>query len=120
MTYRVIIQPRAERDIWAAAQWMEDQSKSSSKALRLVQGIRARIETLKSNPQRCPVDPDSDAFGEEVRVLLYGKRHGKRRILFAIRGQTVHVLTVRHSARRSLSEEMEQDQPDEEGAGPMH
>jgi len=41
-------------------------------------------------------------------------------ILFAIRGQTVHVLTVRHSARRSLSEEMEQDQPDEEGAGPMH
>ncbi|MGA2705571.1 MAG: type II toxin-antitoxin system RelE/ParE family toxin [Isosphaeraceae bacterium] len=120
MTYRVIIQPRAERDIWATAQWMEDQSKSSSKALRLVQGIRARIETLKSNPQRCPVDPDSDAFGEEVRVLLYGKRHGKRRILFAIRGQTVHVLTVRHSARRSLSEEMGQDEPDDEEAGPMH
>jgi len=93
MIDRVIIQPRAERDIWATAQWIEDQSKSSSKALRLVRGIQARIETLKSNSKRCPVDSDSDAFGEEVRVLLYGKRHGKRRILFAIRRQTVHVLT---------------------------
>jgi hypothetical protein len=47
MTYRVIIQPRAERDIWAMAQWIEEQSKSWSKAPRLVRGIRARIETLK-------------------------------------------------------------------------
>jgi hypothetical protein len=74
---------------------------------------------LKSNPKRCPVDPDSDAFGEEVRLLLYGKRHGKHRILFAIRSQMVHVLDVRHSARQSFSEEMEQDRPDDEGAGPM-
>ena len=115
MTYRVIIQPRAERDIWAAAQWIEDQSKSSAKALRWVRSIRARIETLRANPTRCPVDPDSDAFGEEVRVLLYGKRHGKHRILFAIRGDTAYVLTVRHSARQSLSEEMEQDERAEDG-----
>ena len=63
MTYRVIIQPRAERDIWAAAQWIEDESKSAAKALRWVRGIRAKIETLKANPNRCPVDSDSDAFG---------------------------------------------------------
>jgi plasmid stabilization system protein ParE len=79
MTDRVIIQPRAERDIWAAAQWIEDQSKSPAKALRWARSIRARIETLKANPKRCPVDPDSDAFGEEVRVLLYGKRQRKTR-----------------------------------------
>ena len=79
MTYRVILQPRAERDI--------------------------RDETLKSSPKRCPVDPDSDAFGEEVRVLLFGKRHGKHRILFTIRGDIVRVLTVRHSAQQSLSDE---------------
>ena len=86
----------------------------------MIRDIRARIETLKSNPKRCPVDPDFDAFGEEVQVPLYGKRHGKYRFLFAIRGQTVHVLAVRHSARQSLSEEMGQDRPDDEGAGPMH
>ena len=113
MTYRVIIQPRAERDIEAAAQWIEDQAKSPAKAVRWARSIRANIGTLKANPKRCPVDPDSDAFGEEVRVLLYGKRHGKHRILFAVRGDTVHVLTVRHSARQGLSEEMGQDRPDE-------
>ncbi len=106
MTYRVMLQPRAEREIWAAARWIDEQAKSPAKALRWVRSIRARIETLKANPERCPVDPDSAAFGEEVRVLLHGKRQGKHRILFAIRTDTVHVLTVRHSARQSLSEEM--------------
>ena len=52
-------------------------------------------------------------------MLLYGKRHGKHRILFAIRGDTVHVLTVRHSARQSLSEEMGQDETGE-GEEPIH
>jgi plasmid stabilization system protein ParE len=70
MTYRVVIQPTAARDLWAAAQWLEDQSRSPAKALRLVHGIRANIETLKGNPKRCPVDPDSAAYGEEVRILL--------------------------------------------------
>ena len=114
MTYRVIIQPRAERDIGAAAQWLEGQSKSAAKALRWVRGIRAKMETLKANPKRCPVDPDSDAFGEEVRVLLYGKRHGKYRILFAVRGNVVHVLTVRHTAQQSLSEESGEVDGDDE------
>ncbi len=119
MTYRVTIQPRAERDILAVAQWIEDQLNSPAKALRWVRGIRAKMETLKASPKRCPVDPDSVAFGEEVRVLLYGKRHGKHRILFAIRGDMVHVLTVRHSARRSLTEERGHDE-DEGNGGPVH
>ncbi|HZW33521.1 MAG TPA: hypothetical protein VFF52_22570 [Isosphaeraceae bacterium] len=48
-----------------------------------------------------------------MRVLLYGKRRGVYRVLFTIRGDTVHVLTVRHSAQRSLSEEMAEDEPDQ-------
>jgi plasmid stabilization system protein ParE len=120
MTYRVIIQPRAHRDIRATAQWIDDQSKSSARALRWVRGIRARINTLKANPKRCPVDPDSNAFGAEVRVLLYGKRYGKHRVLFTIQGDTVRVLTVRHSARQSLSEEMGRDEADDEDGGTLH
>jgi hypothetical protein len=53
-------------------------------------------------------------------MLLYGKRHGKNRVLFAIRGDTVHVLTVRHSARQSLSEEMGLGEADEGGIDPIH
>jgi len=40
---------------------------------------------------------------------------GAYRVLFTIRGDTVHVLTVRHSAHRSLAEEMAEDEPDEGG-----
>ena len=70
-----------------------------------------RISTLKANPQRCPVDPDSEAYGEEVRVLL----HGTYRVLFVIRGETVRVLTVRHSAQRSLADELAEVETEDEG-----
>ena len=106
MTYRVIIQPGAERDIQEAARRILDQSRSTRTALRWVRGIRAKMATLRTNPQRCPVDPDSEVYGEEVRVLLYGKRRGVPRVLFTIRGDAVYVLTVRHSAQRSLADEM--------------
>jgi plasmid stabilization system protein ParE len=109
MTYRIIMQPRAEHDIQAAAYWIVEQSRSPSTALRWVQRVRSKIATLKANPQRCPVDADSDAYGREVRVLLYGKRKGAYRILFTIEHNAVHILTVRHSARRSLSEEFNEE-----------
>lgn len=110
MTYQVLFQPRAERELRDAALWIREQAKSPTPALRWVRSIRAKIETLKKTPHRCPVDPDSGAYGEEVRVLLFGRRPGVYRILFTIRGDVVHVLTVRHSARRNL-----RDTPDEIG-----
>jgi hypothetical protein len=73
------------------------------------------MATLNANPKRCPIDPDSAAYGEEVRLLLHGKRYGRYRILFAIRDHTVHVLTVRHAAQRSLSEEIGMGREDDEG-----
>ena len=115
MTHRIVIQPRAERDIRTAALWILGQSGSRATALRWTRSLRAKIATLKTSPRRCPIDPDSEVYGEDVRVLLYGKRRGVYRVLFAIRGDTVHVLTVRHSAQRSLAEEMAEDEPDRGG-----
>jgi plasmid stabilization system protein ParE len=109
MKYDVVVQPRAERDIQLAAHWMLGQSGSSATAIRWARNLRTKIATLKLNPQRCPIDPDSEVYGQEVRVLLHGKRQGVYRILFMIRCDTVHVLTVRHSAQRSLAEEMADD-----------
>jgi len=103
VNYRVVIQPRAERDIEAAAERILDQSGSRAVALRWARGIRAAIATLKAKPLRCPVAADSDAYGEKVHVLLHGRRRGQYRVLFAVRGEAVHVLTVRHSARQADS-----------------
>ena len=119
MTYDVVVQPRANRDIQLAAHWVLGQSGSPATAVRWWRKPRATIATLKTSPQRCPIDPDSEVYGEEVRVLLYGKRRGVHRVLFMIRGDTVRVLTVRHSAQRSLAEEMAEDDPDE-GGEPIH
>ena len=67
----------------------------------------------ESTRSAVPIDPDSDVYGEEVRVLLHGKRRGVYRVLFTIRGDTVHVLTVRHSAQRSLADEMAEGEADD-------
>lgn len=76
MTYRILIQPRAEREIVAAARYIRESSRSRELSLRWVQRPSATIETLRANPFRCPVDPDSEVYGREVRVLLHGKRRG--------------------------------------------
>lgn len=110
MTYRVILQPRAERDIRHVARWKLERGKSPESARRWVRSLRAKFDTLKASPHRCPIDPDSDAYGAEVRVLLHGKRQGKCRILFTIRGDEVRVLAVRHAAQESLIEEPDLDE----------
>ena len=115
MTDRVIGQPRAVRDIQVAAHWILGQTGSLATAMRWARKLRATIATLKANPQRCPVDPDSTVHGEEVRVLLHGKRRGVYRVLFPIRRDTVHVLTVRHSGQRSLADDLAEDEPGEAG-----
>ena len=101
MTYRVILQPGAERDIRQVARWKLERARSPESALRWAHSLRAKIGTLKTNPHRCPIDPDSDAYGAEVRVLLHGKRLGKYRVLFTIRGDEVRVLAVRHTAQEN-------------------
>jgi plasmid stabilization system protein ParE len=110
MTFRVILQPQAERDIQRQARWIVEQPKSPSKALRWVRSIRSKMDRLKASPFACPIDPDSVAYGEEVRVLLFGKRHQKFRILFLLRDDVVRVLTIRHAAQRSIAEDMEDEE----------
>ncbi len=109
MKHRVILQPRAEQDIFEAARFIRSVSQSAAPAIRWARRLRTKIESLRMNPERCPVDPDSDAYGREVRMLLFGKRTGTYRILFVIEDDDVHVLTIRHSARRSLLEELEDE-----------
>src|SRR5262249_16424317 len=88
MTFRVVLQPRAEREIRQAARFLLGESRSPAKTLGWVQRLRAKIETLRAHPERCPVDPDSEAYGRDVRVLLFGKRAGVYRVLFTVEGDS--------------------------------
>jgi plasmid stabilization system protein ParE len=104
MTYRVIIEPTAEREIRAAVRWKTENA-APAVAARWYDGLVKKIETLSRHPSRCPLAAENDKFPEEIRELLYGrggKRRHRHRILFTIRADAVHILYVRHTARDEL------------------
>ena len=104
MTYRIIIEPTAEREIRSAVRWKTENA-SLNDAARWYNGLIKKIDTLRHHPSRCPLAEESDKFPEEIHELLYGsggKRIHKHRILFTVRGDAVHILYVRHTARDEL------------------
>ncbi len=100
MTYRVVIEPPAEAELEEAYRWIAREAPQA--AARWYNGLVEAINSLASLPERCPLAPETDAFDEDIRQLLYGKRRYKYRILFTIVGRRVHVLHIRHGARRYL------------------
>jgi hypothetical protein len=68
-----------------------------------LEGVEAAILTLGRFPTRCGIAPESREFPEEIRQLLYGRRGGRYRILFVIRGNEVRVLHARHGARKTMT-----------------
>ena len=100
MNYRVILQPRANRDIDGAVEWLASHSERT--AFQWFNGIEAALSSLATNPERCALAAESELFPNPVRELLYGKRRGTYRILFTIESEEVHVIAVRHGARRHL------------------
>jgi plasmid stabilization system protein ParE len=104
MTYRIVIEPTAEREIRAAVRWKTENA-SPTIAAHWYNGLIKKIETLLSHPSRFPLAAENDKFPEEIRELLYGrggKRTHRHRIIFTIREDTVHILYVRHTARDEL------------------
>lgn len=101
----MLLTERAAREIGEAAAWWAREH-SVGEAERWYQGIREAIERLAMLPRRCPRIDEQDASTYEIRELQYG--HGSaptHRVVFAIIGERVVVLTVRHLARRPLGPE---------------
>jgi plasmid stabilization system protein ParE len=104
MTYHIVIEPTAEREIRAAVRWKTENA-SPTVAVRWYNGLIKKIETLRRHPSRCPLATENGKFPEDIRELLYGppgKQKHKHRIIFTIREDAVHILYVRHTARDEL------------------
>ena len=99
-TFRVIIQPSASAEMEAAFLWIADHSPEA--AVKWFNELQIAIQGLETFPKRCPLAPENDAFQEEIRQLIYGRRTGRYRIFFTIRSDAVHILHVRHGARDYL------------------
>ena len=96
--FRIELAPRAIREADIARDWLEEKA-SPTIANAWYRELIVAIETLANFPERCPVADESDVFDEEVRQLLFGKKHGVYRILYAIKDDVVHVLSVRHCSQ---------------------
>jgi plasmid stabilization system protein ParE len=111
MNYHVEITAQAKAEADEAYRWLFE--RSSTYAARWYYGLRDAIDSLKTHPNRCPLAPENEHFEEEIRQLLYGRRGGRYRVLFEIRGDTVYVLHVRHGARRALRADDVNDEEDQ-------
>jgi plasmid stabilization system protein ParE len=108
MKYRVVVQPSAQTEMEGAYEWIAGRAPST--AARWYNGLMGAIESLADNPARCSLAPEDEYFSEEIRNLFYGRRKNTYRVIFTVRGDSVHVLHFRRATRRALRPE------DEEGA----
>jgi plasmid stabilization system protein ParE len=102
MDFRVELSAQAQSDISSIHEWLRSQSAGET-GERWFVALQAAIAALKSMPSRCPMAPESQDSPTDVRQLLYGRQPNVYRILFAIEGDVVQVLHVRHGRRRPLA-----------------
>jgi plasmid stabilization system protein ParE len=102
MSLHVAFARRAAREIEEQYNWLAERSEGAANHWR--NSLLEAIDTLAENPERCPEAPEAE-WHEGLRQLLHGKRRQVHRILFEIRGDTVIILRVRHSAQDFLTPE---------------
>lgn len=106
MTYRVRITPTALADAEGFYVWIRENSPVY--AAQWFNGLFSVIDTLTTMPERCPVAPEAEIVGQEIRCLLYRKRY---RILYCIEGETVMIYHIRHSSQQWMTREEFFQQP---------
>jgi len=101
--YRVVIESSARYDIDVAYDWIKERAPLA--AIKWFNQVDDAIRSLARNPHRCVAAPESVEFEQDIRQLVHGRRAGRYRILFVVEADAVHVLHVRHGARRQLRRE---------------
>jgi plasmid stabilization system protein ParE len=101
MDFRVELSDRAQADIAGIYDWLRSQQAGDA-GERWFVALKSAIASLARLPSRCPLAPESRESAVEVRQLLYGRRPHVYRVLFAIEGDVVQVLHIRHGRRRRV------------------
>ena len=104
MAYRVSLTTQARSDIADVYAYIVRAGAVES-AGKWVERIENEISSLDEMPSRCPVAPESEKFGIEIRQFIFGKRTGTYRVIFRVYegDQEVHILTIRHTSRDEMN-----------------
>ena len=91
MRYAVVFEESAQANLrqsydWGCRNWGRQQAQKWVRELRT-----AVFQQLAVVPKAFPLAPEDEEFVEEIRQMIAGRY----RILFTIKGRTVHVLHIR-------------------------
>jgi plasmid stabilization system protein ParE len=101
--FGIIITGPAKRDIQGTYEWWAA-NRSVEQAERWYISAHAAIRSLGRNPDRCPHALETDFLTQGIRQLNFGlNNRTTHRILFAVEGNTVVILRVRHVSQDSLT-----------------
>lgn len=109
MAYRVDISLSALADAEAAYFWVKE--RAPHRAGDWYEGLLETIFSLETFPERCPIAPESEGVGKDIRQLFYGKRAGMYRILFGLAHDpatgedVVRIYRIRHASRQDVTVE---------------
>lgn len=83
MAFEVLITDEAFADLNTITGFLKRQG-SIDIARKWFEAIIAAIETLKEMPGRCPPAPEAEDLGDDVRLLLHGRKNRAYKIYFKI------------------------------------
>ena len=102
MIYRVVLTAQAARELEQAAEWWSG-NRSPDEARKWYAGISVAIYSLGELPLRFPLADENADFPIELRELHFGiSAQPTHRAIFTIVADSVVVLTIRHTAQKSL------------------
>jgi toxin ParE1/3/4 len=101
LLYKIIIQKPARQDALEYAAFILRESKSREAANRWLDQLENTIRSLTEMPMRYKAIEEQSAFNLPLRQVL----HHSHRVIYHVNEvtETVHILRVYHSARRSPS-----------------
>jgi plasmid stabilization system protein ParE len=107
MAFEVLITEQAFADLDAITGYIKENS-SLERARKWFSAIVGTIETLRELPARRPLAEESEEVGQEVRLLLHGRRNRAYKIYFnvhydTLQTGTVRVFHIRHWARKGVT-----------------
>jgi plasmid stabilization system protein ParE len=100
MKYRVVLHRLALEDLESAYEWVARNAPVT--AAQWLDRFQDALLTLESFPQRQPLARENRKVDVELREFLFGKSDVFR-VIFTIDGDTVRILRIRRSQRRSLT-----------------
>jgi plasmid stabilization system protein ParE len=101
MKYRVRLQPAAVDDLEQA--YLNAALHAPHTAARWYNRFYESLQTLDTNPTRCPRAAESEKSNRALYEFLYGTRPNVFRVIFTVEDDVVWILRIRRASRRPLT-----------------